>query len=79
MEMTPQQISQFHTGNEIVRQVNNSLAALNYAKLERKALAMYPPETRAMYTVPRAVRDSEVKFIAEQMRRQPRRRKHVLP
>ena len=79
MEVTPEQISQFHTQAEIDRRLQNSLASVDLAALERRALQLHPKPIRPMHVVPAEIRQGEVDFIASQIKREPTRKKHVLP
>lgn len=67
MEATPEEISQFHTQAEIKRRLDNSLAALDYVAIEKRALKLHPKPFRPLHVVPAEIRQGEVDFIASQM------------
>jgi len=77
METTPQKIDKGLTGAEIERHMNKSLASMDFDALEKRALKDHPPVFRKTQSVPTAVREVGVALV--KLKRQPKRKQHVLP
>ena len=77
METTPQKIDTGLTGTEIERHISTSLASMDFDALEKRALKDHPPVFRKTQVVPPVIR--EVGAALVKLKRQPKRKQHVLP